>query len=464
MDGSADARADVYAAGIVLYELLTGRKPHEGESPIQVAYKHVHEDVPAPSRSVPGIPSYVDALVARATARDRELRPADARVMLHQVRRVRAALDHGITDDPELTADLTPTAPVLFSDSSDYVTEDAPTIVEPDRVPALHEPTLSGAERVPALPPARPSRGGAHPVLPAPPRRRRRGPLLLVLLLVLAVVAAGAGWDLTMGRYTVTPGVINLSEAQAREKVEAAGLEFTVGGRRFSETVAAGSVISTDPAAGSRILEEGTVTAVLSKGPERYEVPKLRGLTEDEAQEQLDEANLAFGESRERYSEKVPEGVVLRSDPAPGTELRPGTAVDLVVSLGPKPIKVPDFTGKDADRAERVLTDRGLVVDVTTENHDTVPEGRVISQSPNGGTLTKGDTVRLVVSEGPVLVEVPDVTGSGVGAATSALEAVGFTVRTTESALYVGLEYVVATDPEPGSMVPKGSVITLSLV
>ena len=95
VDGTSDARADVYAAGVVLYELLTGSKPHEGESPIAVAYKHVHEDVPPPSRSVPGIPAYLDAFVARATARDRAQRPADAGVMLHQLHRVSQALSSG---------------------------------------------------------------------------------------------------------------------------------------------------------------------------------------------------------------------------------------------------------------------------------------------------------------------------------------------------------------------------------
>ncbi|MDQ4007485.1 MAG: protein kinase, partial [Actinomycetota bacterium] len=108
-DGTADARSDVYSVGVLLYELLTGRKPHQGETPIQVAYKHVHEDVPPPSASVEGIPPYVDALVARVTARQRDARPADAKVLLHQLRRVRHALDHGVHDDPELTEDLTPT-------------------------------------------------------------------------------------------------------------------------------------------------------------------------------------------------------------------------------------------------------------------------------------------------------------------------------------------------------------------
>jgi serine/threonine-protein kinase len=108
VDGHADARSDVYAVGVLIYEMLTGQKPHQADSPIQVAYKHVHEDIPPPSRLMPSLPPYVDALVARATARDTSLRPADAAVLLHQLRRVRHALEHGVVDDPELTADLAP--------------------------------------------------------------------------------------------------------------------------------------------------------------------------------------------------------------------------------------------------------------------------------------------------------------------------------------------------------------------
>src|SRR3954452_22976017 len=138
VDGRADARSDVYAAGVVLYELLTGRKPHAGDSPIQVAYKHVHEDIAPPSRLVPGLPSYVDALVARATARDRDLRPADAQVLLHQVRRGRAALDQGVLDDPELTDALTPTVPVQRlprdADDIDYPDDRVRPVVSPAQV------------------------------------------------------------------------------------------------------------------------------------------------------------------------------------------------------------------------------------------------------------------------------------------------------------------------------------------
>ncbi len=482
VDGRADARSDVYAAGVILYELLTGRKPHEGDSPIQIAYKHVHEDVPPPSEEVPGIPAYVDALIARATARDRELRSADARVLLHQVRRVRSALDHGLTDDPELAADLSPTHPADPSDSIDYVRDESPTVVSPAAATGLafadtdevqgrggHEETAvfgrSGDTAV-GLPSSRPS----NPNRPddrddgTGRRRSRRGPLLLALVLVLASVAGVAGWYFGMGRYTSTPGVINLSQAQAREKVEAAGLGFAVGEKDYSETVTAGSVISTDPAPGDNILKDGTVTAVISLGPERYEVPPLRGMTENEAQDALEKAHLSFGDTVERFHETVAKGVVLSSTPKPGTELKPDAAVDLVVSRGPRPIKVPDFTGKDAARAEQELTDLGLEVETTSENSDSVPEGRVIAQTPNTGTLFGGETVQLVVSEGPEMVEVPSVNGMGVADAVAQLEAAGFAVQTEKSDVYVGLEYVVGTNPEQGSLAPKGSTVTLFVV
>jgi beta-lactam-binding protein with PASTA domain len=482
VEGKADARADVYAAGVLLYELLTGKKPHEGESPIQVAYKHVHHDVPPPSELVPHIPPYVDALVARATAREPGLRPADAAVLLHQVHRVSHALANGVRDDAELTADL---APMLLSRDSRDAGEGGDTasdMWDADEMAALLAPsapvredtvTYPAALPPPMQPPAgapRPTPAPAAPREPRPPRprrprRSRRGPLLLVLALLLATAGGGAAYWFGWARYTSTPGVVGMSQSAAETKLGDAGLGVDYADAAYSETVPAGRVIETDPEAGSRILQEGTVTLTLSLGKERYDVPKVKGLTEDQAQDALLEVKLAFDETIEKYSETVPAGTVIRSVPASGTTLRPGAAVDLVVSLGREPIKAGTWIGDDFDDVRTALEKRGLVAEVTDEEYDdTVPEGHVISQEPRRGTLFRGESVGFVVSLGPELVEVPSVTASGVDAATTELEALGFEVETEESGSYIGLGYVLSTDPAAGEMVPRGSTITLFLV
>jgi beta-lactam-binding protein with PASTA domain len=441
VDGRADARADVYAAGVVLYELLTGTKPHEGESPIQVAYKHVHEDVPPPSGLVPGIPAYVDALVARATARDRTLRPADAAVLLHQVHRVSQALAEGVADDPELTTDLTP---LLLA------TPPEPELTAP----------LRTVERVPAV--ARPT-----PPPPRRPGRRRRRGLVLLLATVLLLAAAGAGaWWFLDGRYTSTPGVLGLSRAAAQHRLDAAGLDVTWGDKAYSETVPAGRVVGTDPEPGSRVVDGGTVTVVLSLGKERYDVPKLKGMTVDEAQDALAATHLAYGTSAERWSDTVPAGVVVATTPRTGVTLRPGTAVDLVVSRGPRPVELADWVGKDADQALSWLRHRGLDGSIAGEEHsDTVDEGDVISMDPPAGTtLHRGDGVSLVVSEGPELVEVPSVRAHGVEAATEELQRLGFEVVTEQATGYLGLGFVFSQSPGGGDRVPQGATITLTII
>ncbi|HEY0645869.1 MAG TPA: PASTA domain-containing protein, partial [Nocardioides sp.] len=513
VDGRSDARADVYAAGVVLYELLTGSKPHEGESPIQVAYRHVHHDVPVPSLLQPGIPDYVDALVARATSRDREHRPADATVLLHHVHRVEQALRDGLTSDPELAGDLLPrrapeadlddvsersaehTTPEPFDaralalltevdprDSGlvDDGSPDRTTALERHPAPATTAPALAGPSTPPdAAPatttmPARTSaapRPGARapdrvaPVVTTARRRSVKGPITLLLALLLVTGIAVGAWWFGWERYTTTPGVLGLDEAAASAELEDAGLIADAGEPAYSESVAPGLVISTDPEPGGKVLDGGTVTLVLSLGPERYDVPALKGQTEDQAQDALAATNLAFGKSVGRWSETVPEGQVIRSSPKAGTTLKPGATVDLVLSRGRKPIEVKDWTGRSYDDARAALETRGLQASVVGEEHsDTVDEGDVISQDPTTGTLFRGDSVSFVVSLGPELVEVPSVKAMGVDAATELLEGLGFEVETKRADIYLGIGYVSDSDPGAGEQVPKGSTITLFLV
>jgi serine/threonine-protein kinase len=471
VDGRADARADVYAAGVVLYELLTGRKPHEGESPIQVAYKHVHEDIPPPSWLEPSLPPYVDALVARATARDRTQRPADAAVMLHQVHRVAQALAEGVGDDAELTADLTPSAvaAATFTDDRESTDELLP-ILDPHDYGEQTQPIRRPAPAVPletrTTPPAPPAGTTGLSGPPARPRHSRRGPLTLALALLLALAVGVGAWWFGWARWTQMPSVLELSRTAAISKLDKAGLDPRMGDPTYSETVAKGLVVATDPAAGERILDGGTVTITLSLGKERYRVPKLHGLTEDAAQDKIRQSHLAFGQSTSRYSEKVPEGQVIRSDPPHGTRLKPQAIVDLIVSQGPRPIKVKDWTGKDADKAQAALEKRGLVVSLADpEYSDTVPEGRVLRQNPTSGTLFRGDAVTLVVSRGPELIEVPGgLIASGVEDAKQKLIDAGFVPLVVNDNSYIGLGYVFRTDPRSGTMLPRGSTVTLYLI
>lgn len=442
VDGRADARADVYAAGVLLYELLTGHKPHEGESPIQVAYKHVHEDVPPPSLLEPGIPQYVDALVARATARDRDRRPADAGVFLQHVRRVRMALADGLLDEPELTTDLSP------------LVEPTTALAISSLAPGTSPPEFRGS--------VLPERDGS---VPPAAGRRRRGPVLLVVGLLLMGLLGGGAWWFGAGRFTPAPGLIGMSQSDAEAALTEVDLRMEVAPAAYSETVPVGQVLSTDPAAGDRVLNGGTVTVVLSLGKERYDVPKLRGKTEDQAQDAIAAANLKVGATAEAFHESVPTGDVISSSPAAGTSLKPGASVDLVISKGKRPVKVKDWTGKSAERAVAWLAKKGLEPEQSTAYSSSVPAGRVISQAPASGQLFAGDKVSLVVSRGPELVEIPrGIRASGVEAATDALEDLGLKVETRESSGYLGLGYVFSVDPGEGESVPVGSTVTLYLV
>jgi eukaryotic-like serine/threonine-protein kinase len=234
----------------------------------------------------------------------------------------------------------------------------------------------------------------------------------------------------------------------------------------FSETVTAGRVAGTDPDPGKPVSKNGTVTVQVSKGPERYPVPTVVGKSRDDAESAITDQHLAVGEVRSAYSDTAAVGVVISSDPPAGTQLAPGKAIDLVVSKGPAPVDITDWTGQPVDQATQALTDAGLKVKAVQQFSEKVDEGLVISQRPGGGTVHRGDVITLVVSKGPPLVDIPDVTGMHVNQARKTLQKAGFKVRVTSIFPFVSGDTVREQDPSggDGKQAAKGSTVTIAVL
>jgi serine/threonine-protein kinase len=455
-EGTASPRVDVYACGVMLYEMLTGAKPYQGETPAQVLYRHVNEDVPPPSGAVPGLPAELDELVAAAAARTPDERPADAVALLARVREARARLG-----DDELDA-LPPQARTTGHDNAEDRTSVLPralAVPRPLPVDGDEEPT-DAFHRTSRLDTPVPDAGARRPG-----GLRRRRALVAAVAAVVLVLVGGAGlWYINSGQFTTVPPLLSKTEAQARQRLEAAGLK--VGGveHAHSDTVARGTVISTDPSPGTRIRDHGSVTLTVSDGPKTVRVPDVRGRPLDTARQRLRAAGLEPGMVSRAFSEDVPKGTVIRTDPPAGTERHSGSAIALVVSRG-RPVKVPDVTGEDLDEATSDLGEAGLKVTVAPERVTSeFDAGQVARQNPPAGRqLAEGDTVTLTLSKGPELVEVPDVTGDSVDDAKRTLEEAGFRVKEDRGLLGLFGDTVKKQSVKGGDRAPKGSTITITI-
>ncbi|MBG0856006.1 Stk1 family PASTA domain-containing Ser/Thr kinase [Streptomyces spinoverrucosus] len=450
--GSADPRVDVYACGVVLYEMLTGAKPHTGDSPAQVLYRHVHEDVPPPSAAVPGLPYELDELVASATARTPEIRPYDAVALLAQVREARGALSADQLDA------VPPQAIRAEHDNADDRTSVIPRALTALRqLPVNEDGDESRYNRTSRL---------ESPPLDAP-RRRSRPPRSVVTIVAAVLLALGLGvgvWYINSGQFTEVPPLLAKTEAQAEDRLADAGLEVGQVKHAYSDTVKRGTIISTDPAPGSRIRHNDSVTLTVSDGPETVKVPDLAGYRLDKARSLLKDGGLEPGMVTRAFSEDVPRGFVISTDPATGTTTRAGTAIALTVSKG-APVDVPDVTGRDLGEAREQLQEAGLKVRIAPERINSEFEaGQVARQNPGpDGRAAEGDTVTLTVSKGPEMIEVPDVVGDSVDEATRKLQDAGFEVEEDRGLLGLFGDTVRGQSVEGGETAPKGSTITIEI-
>jgi eukaryotic-like serine/threonine-protein kinase len=443
--GTADARCDVYSAGIMLYELLTGTTPFEADSAYALLNKSSKEDVPSPSLRAAGIPPQVDALVTWATSRDPQERPEDAAEMLASLIDIRDRLGlHGGV--PALPISLT--APVPDSTQ---------TFARPDDITQA----VGSAQRPPS------ATAGATWLPPAdqPPAavgtKRSRRPLLVAALVALIVaLSAVAGWWFADGRYTHVPGgLVGISKDAADTAIVNAGLHPHWLSPVHSPTVKIGAVAVVSPS--GRIQHGGTVNLRLSLGKVKHLVPSLINDSPNSAKSQLSALHVGIGQTSYVWSANVTKGDVVGTVPQRGQLVAEGSNVTLLVSKGVHHITVPPVTNMSQQDATNTLTGAGFLVNPVQRYSTTTAQGLVIRTSPSQGKRpAKGSTVTIVVSLGVHKYQVPDVRAEPIETALKNLINAGF--KPEESAPLGGFgPGIVFKESLRGTMQPRGTTIFL---
>jgi beta-lactam-binding protein with PASTA domain/serine/threonine protein kinase len=451
-DGYADPRSDVYSAGIMLFEMLTGRVPYDAERPVDVAWQHVDKDVPPPSRFAAALPPSIDELVVSATRRDPSARPTDAGALLHAVQAAREGLAHG-------NAATQIMRPVSQADTMivSQISSDRPSWA---RLPAQERVSRPRPRRSKPVTLADQLRD-LHRRLTSDPRGRTA--LALIVGMVVLMVLTGT-WYFAFGRYETTPAFLAKTQDEAVQMAAQAGLRLEFDAGQFKEDVPKGTVLGQNPAPGDRVIKGGVITLTLSNGPERYVVPDVVGKGVDLAKSDLaaEPLKLQVQDGPPQFSDTVPAGIVLGTNPPKGTEVKQGSAIQIIVSKGRAPITLPSVVGKQLNQATAELEALGLKVTHELVADTTAPRGEILGQTPEAGAgMERNQEVKLKVSNNANLVGMPDVKGKGCRDAEGQLKAAGFQVDVNGNLIEQTFGKVERQSPEPGKPVQPGQQVRI---
>lgn len=441
--GIADARSDVYAIGILLFEMLVGRKPYDGETPIQIAYRHVNDRIPNVKEFKPEIPDEIADLIFQATAPNPDQRPKDAEQLLNQIRDIQAKLDPK-RRQMSLELDLPPVTPKVSKKPKVSIGSAFGGLKEKtNQLISSNSTNLAKQED---------SVGTKKRKVSKRVKRNR-----IIALLILLTMIFGGYQLLGVGKISV-PSLVGMNQAEATKVLSELGLTAEVAEEIFSEDIAKGKIISTSPGGGGRVSPAGKVGLVISKGQERIEIPSVTNLTPDLATQKIAELGLTIGDVNEAFDMKIPAGFVIGTDPKSGDKVKRNSVVNIVVSKGVEKVSLISYVGKGGDEALSELTNKGFDVNVVYKFSDRVFKGLVISQTPESSdSIGLGSKVELVLSKGPEFVFVPNVLGKSKNDASLDLENLGLKVVTR------GSGKVNNISPAIGTKVKQGAVITLTL-